>query len=218
MNKKTLTLGIIIGILVCYIIFMIYTMLKPKDIEVDETKTYTYVLTNKNLKQYNKITSDDIVEINTQDDKIGEINLSKQIKSDLLDISTGETYYLSKDLDILTVLQDDLLLSYDEVISKKKEDFLNSNMKIIELESMNKKEEEGFDVDENLKANYENILNNFDISKDLSVTLLFDEHQTTGKLIEINDAHVLLALDANEYEYFQNIKDIELISIKLNYN
>lgn len=77
---------------------MLYTMLKPKEIKIDETKTYTYVLTNKNLKQYSKITSDDIVEINTQDDKIGEINLSKQIKSDLLDISTGEYYYLSKEM------------------------------------------------------------------------------------------------------------------------
>lgn len=218
MNKKTLVLGVIVGILVCYAIFMGYYFLKPEEKVVAEKKTYEYVLINKDMKKYDKVTCNDITRINTQDDTIGEIKLSRSISSDLLDISSNEIYYLSKDINKYSILQDDYLLTSDEVINSKKEYAQSLDMKILELESMNQKQEEGFEVSDNLKTNYENILNNFDITKDMSVTITALDKTAKAKLIEITKDHVLLALNEDDYEYFQSIKDTEIISVKLDYN
>lgn len=218
MNKKTLLLGVIVGIIICYGIYLGYICLaSPKEMTA-ENRTYTYVLTNRNLKKYEKITSNDIVEISTQDDKLGEIKLTKQINSNLLDISSNEFFYLSLDINKNSILQDEFLLTYDEVINKKKEEVQNLNQKILEIESMNKKEEEGFDVDDNSKASYENILKSFDISKEISLTVQSNEFHAQGKLIEITNDHALVALNEDDYNNLQNIKDTELITIKLNYN
>ncbi|MCQ2749403.1 MAG: hypothetical protein MJ246_05440 [Clostridia bacterium] len=218
MNKKTLVLGVIVGIALCYSLFLVYFTIKPKDVSAEELQTYEYVLLNKDMNKFEKVTCDDITTINTQENKLGEIKLTKQINSNLLDISSNDAIYLSKDINKLSILQNEYLLSYDEVIALKKQEAQTSNQMILELESMNKKEGEGFDVDENIKTSYKTILDSFDVSKDVTLQISNYEKSANVNLIEITNDHVLVALNQDDYEYFQSIKDTELISIKLNYN
>ena len=217
MNKKTLTLGIIVGVSICYVLFLAYYVLKPETNEAKEIKTYEYVLTNKDLNKYEKVTCNDITKIKSQDDNIGEIKLTKQINSDLLDISSNTLLYLSKNINKYSILHDEYLLTYDEVINEKKEDARKLNKNILEIEPPLLKEQEGFDVDENIKSNYESILDSFDVSKNQTVLLSAGEHSASADLIEITRSYILISLNEDDYEYFQSIKDTELISIKLNY-